>query len=106
VIILAKKKGEKYKCDEYGMAVLVEDVCSCEDCDIVCCSTPMKQVKEEKLKSKVKPKKQDSNNSFSCLTLISINSEFLLPLPNYGLRVPGSLTQRRSEKRFFGDYRR
>jgi hypothetical protein len=54
---LAKKKGEKYKCDECGMGVLVEDVCGCEDCDIVCCSAPMKQVKEEKPKPAAKPKK-------------------------------------------------
>jgi hypothetical protein len=53
---LVKKKGEKYKCDECGMVVLVEDDCGCEDCDIVCCSAPMKQVKEEKTKPTAKPK--------------------------------------------------
>jgi len=53
---LAKKKGEKYKCDECGLVVLVEDVCGCEDCDVVCCGAPMKQVKEEKPKAKPAPK--------------------------------------------------
>ena len=51
---MAKKKGEKYKCEECGLVVLVEDPCVCEPCDIVCCSVPMKPVKEEK--AKVKPK--------------------------------------------------
>jgi hypothetical protein len=51
---LAKKKGEKYKCEECGLVILVEDVCGCDDCDIVCCGAPMKQVKEQK--SKPKPK--------------------------------------------------
>jgi hypothetical protein len=53
---LAKKKGEKYKCEECGLVVLVEDVCGCEDCDIVCCGAPMKQVKAEESKLKAKPK--------------------------------------------------
>jgi hypothetical protein len=61
VKFLAKKKGEKYKCDECGLVVLVEDPCGCETCDIVCCSAPMKQIKEEKAKEKpkaaAKPKK-------------------------------------------------
>jgi hypothetical protein len=53
---LAKKKGEKYKCEECGLVVLVENPCTCETCDIVCCSTPMKPVKEEKAAAKTKPK--------------------------------------------------
>jgi hypothetical protein len=56
VKFLAKKKGEKYKCDECGLVVLVENPCGCEDCDIICCGAPLKQVKEEKPKPKVKPK--------------------------------------------------
>lgn len=52
---MAKKKGEKYKCEDCGLVVLVENVCGCEDCDVICCGAPMKQVKEEK-KTTVKPK--------------------------------------------------
>ncbi len=55
VIFLAKKKGEKYKCEDCGLVVLVEDVCGCEDCDVICCGAPMKQVKEEKTTAKPKP---------------------------------------------------
>jgi hypothetical protein len=51
-----KKKGEKYKCDDCGLVVVVEDDCGCQECDIVCCSAPMKQVKEEKTKVVEKPK--------------------------------------------------
>jgi len=58
---LAKKKAERYKCDQCGLVVLVEDVCGCEDCDVVCCRVPMKPVKEAKpavkAKSKAKPVK-------------------------------------------------
>jgi hypothetical protein len=53
--LLAKKKGERYKCDECGLVVLVEDICGCEDCDVICCGAPMKQFKE-KSASKAKPK--------------------------------------------------
>jgi hypothetical protein len=55
---LVKKKGERYRCDECGLVVLVEDVCGCEDCDVICCGAPMKQVKAEKSapKTKAKPK--------------------------------------------------
>jgi hypothetical protein len=53
---LAKKKGEKYKCEECGLVVLVENPCACEPCDIVCCHVPMKPVKEEKAKAKPKAK--------------------------------------------------
>ena len=56
---MVKKKGDKYKCDECGLVVVVEDVCGCEDCDVVCCGAPMKQVKENKPEHKAKsaPKK-------------------------------------------------
>jgi hypothetical protein len=56
---LASKKGEKYKCEECGLVVVVEDACGCDACDIVCCSAPMKPVKaaaKAKPKSKAKPK--------------------------------------------------
>ncbi len=53
---LAKKKGEKYKCDECGMVIVVEDACGCEECDVVCCGAPMKPVKEEKPKATAKIK--------------------------------------------------
>ena len=53
---MAKKKGEKYECEECGLVVVVEDACACEPCDIVCCSVPMKPVKEVKAKTKTKAK--------------------------------------------------
>ncbi|MCW4046943.1 MAG: hypothetical protein NWE99_05200 [Candidatus Bathyarchaeota archaeon] len=55
---MAKKKGEKYKCEECGLIILVEDPCGCEECDIICCGEPMKPVKvsEAKPKAKATPK--------------------------------------------------
>jgi len=49
---LAKKKGEKYQCEDCGLVVLVEDPCGCETCELVCCAKPMKQVKETQTKQK------------------------------------------------------
>ncbi|MFA5388208.1 MAG: hypothetical protein WC312_00435 [Candidatus Omnitrophota bacterium] len=39
------EKGMKYVCDECGMAVTVNDACSCTDvCDITCCGRDMRLV--------------------------------------------------------------
>ena len=58
VIVLRKcyflaKKGEKYKCEDCGLVVVVEDPCGCEPIELVCCGAPMKPAKEA---SKEKPK--------------------------------------------------
>jgi hypothetical protein len=39
------KKGAKYKCEECGVVMVVEDPCGCAPCDVVCCGVPMKEVK-------------------------------------------------------------
>jgi hypothetical protein len=54
---LAIKKGDKYKCEECGLVIAVEDPCGCETCEIVCCEKPMKPVKkQQKAKPKASPK--------------------------------------------------
>jgi hypothetical protein len=53
---LASKKGEKYKCEECGLIVVVEDPCGCEAIELMCCEQPMKPVKAAKAKPKAKPK--------------------------------------------------
>lgn len=59
---MAKKKGDKYTCEECGMVVVVEDACECEDCAIVCCKVPMVPVKAKnkvvKPAAKKKPAKK------------------------------------------------
>jgi len=42
---MAKKKGAKYKCEECGLVVLVDETCGCTECDLICCEVPMKEVK-------------------------------------------------------------
>jgi hypothetical protein len=42
---MAKKKGSRYKCDECGMVVVVDEACGCTECDLICCNVPMKEVK-------------------------------------------------------------
>jgi hypothetical protein len=58
---LASKKGDKYKCEDCGLVLLVEEPCGCEPVEIVCCGKPMKPVmKTQKAKPKAssaKPKK-------------------------------------------------
>jgi hypothetical protein len=50
--MMVKKKGEKYKCEECGLVVVVDDACGCSECDLICCGAPMKPVKEAKPKAK------------------------------------------------------
>jgi hypothetical protein len=49
------KKGEKYKCEECGLIVVVEQTCCCETVELLCCEVPMKPVKAA-AKPKAKPK--------------------------------------------------
>lgn len=39
------KKGAKYKCEECGVVVMVDETCGCTPCDLVCCGVSMKEVK-------------------------------------------------------------
>jgi len=55
---MAKKKGEKYACEECGMVVVVEDNCECEECDIICCDVPMVPAKAKKRVAKPATKKK------------------------------------------------
>jgi len=45
------KKGDKYKCDDCGLVVVVEDPCGCTACDLICCGSQMKAVKPEAKKA-------------------------------------------------------
>ena len=44
---MVAKKGEKYKCEECGLVVLVDEDCGCAVCDIVCCDVPMKKISKK-----------------------------------------------------------
>jgi hypothetical protein len=55
------KKGEKYKCEECELVVVIEDPCGCEEVELICCDAPMKPAKakaktKSKAKAKAKPK--------------------------------------------------
>jgi len=53
------KKGEKYKCEDCGLIIVVEDPCGCETVELMCCEAPMKPVKAaSKAKPKAKAKKK------------------------------------------------
>ncbi len=48
VMFVVKKKGAQYKCEECGLVVTVDQPCGCEDCALVCCEVPMKEMKPKK----------------------------------------------------------
>jgi hypothetical protein len=48
------KKGTKYKCEECGVVVVVDEPCGCAPCDLECCGEPMKEVKAPEPKKKSK----------------------------------------------------
>jgi len=37
------KKGAKYKCEECGLVVVVDEACAA--CDLICCDEPKNEVK-------------------------------------------------------------
>jgi hypothetical protein len=43
-----EKKGNKYKCEECGVVVVVDEPCGCEPCDLVCCGVPMVKITPRK----------------------------------------------------------
>jgi len=45
-------KGDKFKCEECGVVVLIDDPCGCAPCDLVCCGVAMKPTKVAKKKKK------------------------------------------------------
>lgn len=47
---MAKKKGAKYKCEECGLIVMIDEPCGCAPCDLVCCDVAMKEVKPKSKK--------------------------------------------------------
>jgi len=51
------KKGQKYKCDECGLIVVIEDPCGCETVELMCCQTPMKPEKTASKATKTKKAK-------------------------------------------------
>jgi hypothetical protein len=38
-------RGDKFYCDECGLAVTVDEACGCAACDIICCGTEMQPTK-------------------------------------------------------------
>lgn len=36
------KKGLKYTCNSCGIVLSVDNTCSCDPCDLICCGEPMR----------------------------------------------------------------
>jgi len=67
------KRGAKYKCDECGLVVVVDDPCGCSMCDLVCCGELMKEVKSRE-------KVTGLSLSFSYCALVALCVFFSIPL--------------------------
>jgi hypothetical protein len=50
-------KGDRYECDACGVVCVVDEVCGCAECDLICCGEPMKKTKKKPAKKKPKKKK-------------------------------------------------
>lgn len=56
--MVKEQKGAKYKCEECGVVVIVDEPCGCEPCDLVCCGVPMVEMAPHtNVKKKPKRKK-------------------------------------------------
>ncbi len=53
---MAVKKGDQIKCDVCGVVCVVDELCGCAECDIVCCGQPMKNIGPKKVAAKKKAK--------------------------------------------------
>jgi hypothetical protein len=53
--MVKEKKGTRYKCEDCGLVVVVDEPCGCEPVHIVCCSAPMVKM-APKTTAKKKPK--------------------------------------------------
>ncbi len=52
-------KGDRYKCELCGVVCVVDEICGCAECDIVCCGQPMKSIgKKPKPKARAKKAKK------------------------------------------------
>jgi hypothetical protein len=55
--MVKEQKGAKYKCEDCGIVVVVDELCECEPCDLICCGTPMVLI-SPKTNVKKKPKRK------------------------------------------------
>jgi hypothetical protein len=53
--MVKEKTSDKYKCEECGVMVVVDEPCGCEPCDLTSCNVPMAKMKS-KTGTKKKPK--------------------------------------------------
>ncbi len=47
-------KGDKYECAACGVVCVVDEICGCAECDLICCGETMKKTEKP---AKKKPKK-------------------------------------------------
>ena len=49
-------KGDRYECEACGVVCVVDEVCGCARCDVICCGEPMKKTRKKPAKKKPKKK--------------------------------------------------
>ena len=51
-------KGDRFRCEVCGVECVIEEVCGCAECDLVCCERPMKKISKAKTAPKKASKKK------------------------------------------------
>ncbi len=49
-------KGDRYKCELCGVVCVIDEVCGCAECDLVCCGRPMKNIGKKARRKTAKKK--------------------------------------------------
>lgn len=49
-------KGDRFKCSVCGVVTVIDELCGCTECDLICCGEPMKNIGKKKT-AKVAKKK-------------------------------------------------
>ena len=55
---LVAKKGDRFKCNVCGVVCVVDEICGCTTCDLICCEEPMKKTGKKKTAVKKKATKK------------------------------------------------
>jgi len=50
--------GDRFKCEVCGQVCVIDELCGCAECDLICCGKPMRNIgKKPAVKKKAKKKK-------------------------------------------------
>ena len=48
--------GDRYTCDVCGVVCVIDEICGCAECDLICCGEPMRKTRKKPAKRRSKKK--------------------------------------------------